>query len=835
MHFQTFKSVAPFEAHYRRHTGLFVCRYDSCREAFHDRGRLTEHHRTHNGLRTLACEHGSCSRTFARRESLESHMNMHTRERPFVCTHEGCNRSFCDRGGLIQHENGHTTEILHPCRYESCNQTFTEPFQLHRHYHKEHETIATSVKEVRPIRLRLSQPKRPNPELLESSPRKRLLIRLPIQKTLGDSLTSGQMEAHEDSSQSKSSIKGPTKRIKRRNAHHDACLDNSSFSTSSSGRYQGSSHGSKLVPTAVSHIPTLNVRPQAPTLQPIAESRSVGHNNDNPCFDGQSSEHSAPIYTRVCGVYSGERAPPEKTKTRSGRYHCPRCDIRFTRARGVRRHFVGCITRYGNPNCLKWTDHPSLQGTIKYHARKGHPCQEDAFVPPAADACRHEQKSRKLSTDAPLQSVVSEPLSSVAQKDRGSTEPVCKPSGRDVLLQRDIVRPIHKRRDALRRSKYNSETIARDVLLALGSHPDMDPLNAHLDMLRKRFRAVNLESNMDSFRWDLVDPEQEPEREPEQEVQLEQSALKLPEANGNKTNSEFNQWCYDLPSSLPSRSAKKPDVLHHEVLFKIGFPEKFHFGPMSTVFASVFDRDPSARLMSCNGDLWAAIFTLLERRYHGRTSTIRSAIRRDTGEVVGWIACHEVNTPPRHAGSVEACLDWTTAAHLLPPQLSRFTAMKEKAEEKAERSNWRKVGTGLAMTIEARASEAQAYLVPVRRLVINAIVVSPLHQGRGIASALLKSITEIADVKKRPIWVQAPEDPAIGQGVLKAGLFRRAGFTCAGELNLDLDSYAVGPRERGNGKGVAFGTYKWNYMLRWPQPLRPKTIAPRSREPQVSV
>lgn len=89
-----------------------------------------------------------------------------------------------------------------------------------------------------------------------------------------------------------------------------------------------------------------------------------------------------------------------------------------------------------------------------------------------------------------------------------------KYSGRDALLQSyDIIEPMNKRRDALRRSSYNPKTIARDVLLGLGKHPTMTPLNAHLDVLRDRFKAVDYDSNLSSFRWDLVDPEGEAKAE----------------------------------------------------------------------------------------------------------------------------------------------------------------------------------------------------------------------------------------------------------------------------------------------------------------------------------
>ncbi|KAL9138499.1 MAG: hypothetical protein Q9175_000287 [Cornicularia normoerica] len=722
--------------------------------------------------------------------------------------------------------------MFHTCGYESCNQTFPKVFQLHRHYRKEHNKIITSVEEVRPIRLRLSQPKRQSPKPLEDSPEECLLIRLPMKKTLGGTSTSDPAEANENYSESKSLAKRPIART-RKNVDYNARSPNFRSSTSStpevSGKYLVSSHGSKITPTAVQHVPTPNVRPQAPASQPIVKSRSAEHNNYRPYTDVQSSGLRTSVYTRVCGVYSREKASPKKVKTNGGPYHCPRCDTQFTRSRGVTRHFVGCITKNGNPDSLKWTDHPSLQDTVKFYARSGHQGQEDGLLPQAVEVRRNAKEPRELPKDALLRSLLPEPLSSVVE------EPVQKPPRKDALLQKDIVRPIHKRRDALRRSKYNPETISRDVLLAMGSHPNMDPLNAHLDILRKRFKVVNLESNMSTFRWDLVDPEQErePKQPAEQEIESERSAFDPSEAQGTAMSSGFNdvQWYYDAPSSLPSRSSTKPGGLFDEVPFRVFSPETTHFGPMSTIFSSAFDRDPSARLMSSSGELWAAIFTMLERHYHEQKFEIRAAVRKYNGDVIGWVACHEVDALQARPVDPSTYLDWTTAAHYPPSQIPRFTTTKENAEEKVERSIQRKDGQGLASTIQARATEAQIYLVPIRRLVINALVVHPLYQGRGVASALLKSITEIADMKKIPIWIQAPEDPTVAQGVLKAGLFRRAGFTCAGELNENLDCYALGPQKRDREKVVSLGKYKWNYMLRWPQNLSQR----QSSELQVSL
>ena len=85
-----------------------------------------------------------------------------------------------------------------------------------------------------------------------------------------------------------------------------------------------------------------------------------------------------------------------------------------------------------------------------------------------------------------------------------------KLSGREHLWNEEVVRPMNKRQDALRRSSYDPKTIARDILLALGKHPTMQPLNAYLDVLRDKFQSVNYDSDLSTFRWDLVDPGGDP-------------------------------------------------------------------------------------------------------------------------------------------------------------------------------------------------------------------------------------------------------------------------------------------------------------------------------------
>nr|XP_023907879.1 uncharacterized protein LOC112019593 [Quercus suber]POF16306.1 hypothetical protein CFP56_23824 [Quercus suber] len=78
-----------------------------------------------------------------------------------------------------------------------------------------------------------------------------------------------------------------------------------------------------------------------------------------------------------------------------------------------------------------------------------------------------------------------------------------------------LVEPIMRDRVA-RKSHYNSRTIARDVLLATGRHPDMKPLNQHLIVMSKLLSDHGAQQEMDgsrglrsdlaTIRWDIIDP-----------------------------------------------------------------------------------------------------------------------------------------------------------------------------------------------------------------------------------------------------------------------------------------------------------------------------------------
>jgi hypothetical protein len=102
-----------------------------------------------------------------------------------------------------------------------------------------------------------------------------------------------------------------------------------------------------------------------------------------------------------------------------------------------------------------------------------------------------------------------------------------KPTVRQLELERQqihrmkgqmLVEPIMRDRVA-RKSKYDSRSIARDILLATGRHPNMKPLNFHLSIMQKLLgdhggmmrggesgtRDGN-RSDLSTIRWNIIDP-----------------------------------------------------------------------------------------------------------------------------------------------------------------------------------------------------------------------------------------------------------------------------------------------------------------------------------------
>ena len=91
---------------------------------------------------------------------------------------------------------------------------------------------------------------------------------------------------------------------------------------------------------------------------------------------------------------------------------------------------------------------------------------------------------------------------------------------REALRTAPVVKAI-KEKHALRRSKYDVKTIARDILITKGIHPWEKPLNYHLAPLIRNFSHVIQNSDLSTFNWSLVDPGGPPSREKTAEINID--------------------------------------------------------------------------------------------------------------------------------------------------------------------------------------------------------------------------------------------------------------------------------------------------------------------------
>lgn len=106
-------------------------------------------------------------------------------------------------------------------------------------------------------------------------------------------------------------------------------------------------------------------------------------------------------------------------------------------------------------------------------------------------------------------------------KSRG---PTAEQAQMSRLRGKLLVEPIMRDR-VQRKSTYDSRTIARDVLLATGRHPDMRGLNGHLSVMQKLLGQHGLDSDggnrsdLATIRWDVIDPQPPKADKKEQEAE----------------------------------------------------------------------------------------------------------------------------------------------------------------------------------------------------------------------------------------------------------------------------------------------------------------------------
>jgi hypothetical protein len=130
-----------------------------------------------------------------------------------------------------------------------------------------------------------------------------------------------------------------------------------------------------------------------------------------------------------------------------------------------------------------------------------------------------------------------------------------------------VVEPIMRDRVA-RRSTYDSRTIARDILLATGRHPDMRPLNSHMNVMQKLLgeRGGQLDmsgnkSDLATIKWNILDPDPPKKAAPANELPKAPalSVVRSTEIDGEDADDEENGMGHMQGAAHPVQSGAVRD------------------------------------------------------------------------------------------------------------------------------------------------------------------------------------------------------------------------------------------------------------------------------------
>lgn len=140
---------------------------------------------------------------------------------------------------------------------------------------------------------------------------------------------------------------------------------------------------------------------------------------------------------------------------------------------------------------------------------------------------------------------------------------------RELINSEDIVQQVDESK-SMKRKRYDPKIIVKDVLIAAGRHPTENPLNHHLDILRKTFKYVNDVSDLDSFRWDLVDPGEPLAAAIPGDSHDISNTNRVGEADGNEADDEEQ----DVSQSAPQSSATVAFGTSAAVAASVAVPRK---------------------------------------------------------------------------------------------------------------------------------------------------------------------------------------------------------------------------------------------------------------------
>ncbi|KAJ0415213.1 hypothetical protein BJY00DRAFT_267719 [Aspergillus carlsbadensis] len=214
---------------------------------------------------------------------------------------------------------------------------------------------------------------------------------------------------------------------------------------------------------------------------------------------------------------------------------------------------------------------------VSHHVQQTLPQQQmppSTQAAPKAGAFRPPQTTPQMA-QAPHAQPPSGPYGNLAAFSYQPQDPADK-----LHLKRrmDIVSRLNEK-DAAQKITYDPKTIARDVLIAAGRHPTEPSLNHHLFCLRNAFSAVDMSSDLATFKWDLVDPGQSSRAKapqaPTQGSFGQTSQTAPPPAVQVAPPPSFSQFSVNLNNTRPPQQQQQPKSQPQppQVLLQVSQPQ----------------------------------------------------------------------------------------------------------------------------------------------------------------------------------------------------------------------------------------------------------------------
>lgn len=250
------------------------------------------------------------------------------------------------------------------------------------------------------------------------------------------------------------------------------------------------------------------------------------------------------------------------------------------------------------------------------------------FTPTGYDASDHMDLD-----DTPLTSNFPIPARAAPQPVVHQT--AAPPPPPPALLQAPLVEPI-KPRSALRRNSYDIKTIARDVLLACGRHPEARQLNQHLEALRSTLGwSVQMDSDLSTLKWDIIDPGEPPQGYFKDSVQgLAEDADDEDDDEGDGDGRRAQGSLHSSTGTGHFRTQAPPPLAEAVNPFKRRGRPRSSFGPDQTTTPSTPKRSPSTMSASASAPLSDGVgYTAFKVTQYDANGNV---VPKKRGRPVGW-------------------------------------------------------------------------------------------------------------------------------------------------------------------------------------------------------